>query len=262
MSDEQPLRVERRGGVALITIDRPDRMNALSRATLLAFEELGRSIFEDRALRAIVLTGAGDRAFSAGADLKERKGMNENAVRELLRLYRRSLLWLERSPVPVVAALNGVAFGGGLELALLCDLRIASAHAKLGLPETTLGIIPALGGTQRLPRVVGEAKAKELILLGRRIEAEEALGLGLVSRVVPSERSLIDDTLEWIRPISEGAPIAQRAALAAIDASYEVPMERGMELELVYYDECLRSADRVEALEAFAEKRRPRFRGE
>ncbi len=261
MSDEQPVKVERRGSVAIVTIDRPERMNALSRGTLQAFEELGRSIFADPALRAIVVTGAGDKAFCAGADLKERKGMDENAVREQLRLYRRALLWLERSPVPVVAALNGVAFGGGLEIALLCDLRVAAAGARVGLPETTLGIIPGLGGTQRLPRIVGEAKAKELILLGRRIDAAEALSLGIVNRVVPADKDLIEDTLEWIRPISDGAPIAQRAALAAIDASYDVGMDRGMELEMTYYDDCLRSADRVEALVAFAEKRKPVFRG-
>lgn len=262
MTEDHPVKLERRGGVAIVTIDRPERMNALSRGALLAFEELGRTIFADSSLRAIVLTGAGDKAFCAGADLKERKGMDENAVREQLRLYRRALLWIERSPVPVVAALNGVAFGGGLEIALLCDLRVAAQNVKLGLPETTLGIIPGLGGTQRLPRIVGEAKAKELILLGRRIDATEALSLGIVNRVAPSDTNLIDDTLEWIRPISDGAPIAQKAALAAIDASYDVGMDRGMELEMVYYDDCLRSADRVEALVAFAEKRKAIFRGE
>lgn len=262
MSEDNPVRVERRDGAAIITIDRPDRMNALSRGALVAFEEIGRTIFADASLRALVVTGAGDKAFCAGADLKERKGMGENAVREQLRLYRRALRWLERSPVPVIAALNGVAFGGGLEVALFCDLRVAASHVKIGLPETTLGIIPGLGGTQRLPRIVGEAKAKELILLGRRIDAAEAFALGLVNRVVPAGTDLMSDTLEWIRPISEGAPIAQRAALAAIDASYDVDMDRGLELEMTYYDDCLRSTDRVEALAAFAEKRKPVFRGQ
>jgi enoyl-CoA hydratase/carnithine racemase len=178
-----------------------------------------------------------------------------------VKLYRSELGWLDISPLPVIAAINGVALGGGLELALLCDLRVAAEHALLGLPETTIGIIPGAGGTQRLPRVIGEARAKELILLGRRLDAREALAIGLVNRVTPAGQSVLDDTLAWIRPISEGAPIALAAALGAIDASFEVPLARGLELERVFYDECLRSEDRVEALRAFAEKRKPAFKG-
>jgi enoyl-CoA hydratase/carnithine racemase len=256
-----PVELERRGGVAILTLNRADRMNALSRDTLHAFGRLGRELAADRELRAIVLTGAGDKAFCAGADLKERQGMDENAVRDQVKLYRSELGWLDSSRVPVVAAINGVALGGGLELALLCDLRVAAAHAKLGLPETTIGIIPGAGGTQRLPRVVGEARAKELILLGRRLDANEALAMGLVNRVTPAGTNVLDDTLEWIRPIAEGAPIALAAALGAIDASFSVPLEHGLELERVFYDECLRSEDRVEALRAFAEKRKPAFKG-
>jgi enoyl-CoA hydratase/carnithine racemase len=176
-------------------------------------------------------------------------------------LYRSELGVLDRSPKPVVAALNGVAFGGGLELALIADLRVAAAHAELALPETTLGIIPGAGGTQRLPRVVGEARAKEMILLGRKLGAAEALAWGLVNRVSPAGVSVLDDTLAFLQPIAEGAPIAQAAALGAIDASYDVPLAHGLELERVFYDETLRSEDRLEALRAFAEKRRPAFRG-
>jgi methylglutaconyl-CoA hydratase len=253
--------LERQAGVAILTLARPDRMNALSRETLRRIGSIGRELEGDASLRAIVLTGAGDKAFCAGADLKERQGMDENAVRDQVKLYRSELGWLDRSPVPVVAAINGVALGGGLELALLCDLRVAAPHAELGLPETTIGIIPGAGGTQRLPRVIGEARAKELILLGRRVTAAEALEIGLVNRVSPEGTPVLGDTLEWIRPISEGAPIAQRAALGAIDASFELSLGHGLELERVFYDECLRSEDRVEALRAFAEKRKPVFRG-
>jgi methylglutaconyl-CoA hydratase len=256
-----PVEVERRGSVAILTMNRPDRMNALSREALFCFGRIGRELAGERELRAIVLTAAGDKAFCAGADLKERRGMDENAVREQVKLYRSELGWLDKSSVPVIAAINGVALGGGLELALLCDLRVAAEHALLGLPETTIGIIPGAGGTQRLPRVIGEARAKELILLGRRVDAREALAIGLVNRVTPSGSHVLDDTLEWIRPIAQGAPIALAAALGAIDASFDLSLGHGLELERVFYDECLRSEDRVEALQAFAEKRKPVFQG-
>jgi enoyl-CoA hydratase/carnithine racemase len=161
----------------------------------------------------------------------------------------------------VVAAINGVALGGGLEIALLCDLRVAAEHARLGLPETTLGVIPGAGGTQRLPRLVGEARAKELVLLGTPVTASYALAIGLVNRVTPSGTHVLDDTLDWLRPAVEGAPIAQRAALAAIDAARSPDLEEGLRRELELYDECLTSEDRRQALVAFAEKRRPVFRG-
>jgi enoyl-CoA hydratase/carnithine racemase len=259
MSD--PVKLERRGPVAVLTIDRADRRNALSRDTLLAFGRLGRELIADPEVRAIVITGAGDKAFCAGADLKERQGMTTDDVRVQVGLYRTELGVLDRSPKPVVAAINGVAFGGGMEVALICDLRVCASHAELALPETTLGIIPGAGGTQRLGRVIGEARAKEMILLGRRLNANEALAWGLVNRVTPAGTNLLDDTLAFLAPIAEGAPIAQAAALGAIEASYEVSMERGLELERVFYDETLRSEDRVEALRAFAEKRKPSFRG-
>jgi enoyl-CoA hydratase/carnithine racemase len=262
MSDApSPVRLERRGAVGILTIDRPDRRNALSRDVLLALGRLGRELAADEGVRAIVVTGAGDKAFCAGADLKERQGMSDDDVRVQIGLYRSELGVLDASTKPVIAAINGAAFGGGLELALLCDLRVAAPHAELGLPETTLGIIPGAGGTQRLPRVVGEARAKEIILLGRKLSAAEALSWGLVNRVSPEGVSVLEDTLRWIEPIASGAPIAQSAALRAIEASYEVPLPAGLELERVFYDETLRSEDRLEALRAFAEKRKPAFRG-
>lgn len=261
MNDEVPVKVERREGVALLTIDRPERLNTLSRATLAAFGRIGEELSGDPELRAVIVTATGEKAFCAGADLKERQGMNQDAVRDQVKAYRSELGWLDHCRVPVVAAINGVALGGGLELALLCDLRVAAAHAVLGLPETSIGIIPGAGGTQRLPRVVGEARAKELILLGRRLTADEALAFGLVNRVTPTGTSVVEDTFEWLKPIREGAPIAQRAALGAIDLSFETALEHGLELERLLYDECLRSEDRSEALRAFAEKRRPAFKG-
>jgi methylglutaconyl-CoA hydratase len=221
----------------------------------------GRTLRADSAVRAVVITGAGNQAFCAGADLKERRAMSEDEVRAHLAAHREALAWIEPFPAPVVAAINGVALGGGLELALLCDLRVAAEHAIVGLPETSLGIIPGAGGTQRLPRIVGEARAKELILLGRRISAAHALAIGLVNRVSRPGASLLDDTLEWIKPIIEGAPIAQRAALTAIDESRILGLEAGLDREATLYDTCLVSEDRREALTAFADKRKPAFKG-
>jgi methylglutaconyl-CoA hydratase len=261
MSDAAPIKSELRGSVAVWTIDRPDRVNSLSRDTLLAFGKLAREAATDARVKAIVITGAGDKAFCAGADLKERQGMNENDIRVQVELYRSELGPLDRSPKPVIAALNGVALGGGLELALVCDLRVAAAHAILGLPETSLGIIPGAGGTQRLPRIVGEARAKEMILLNRRLSADEALAWGLVNRVTIAGKNVLDDTLEWIAPIANGAPLAQASALEAIDRSFDTTLELGMELEKVSYDKVLVSEDRREALAAFAEKRKPIFKG-
>jgi enoyl-CoA hydratase/carnithine racemase len=261
MSEDFPVRVEQHGGVEVWTIDRADRANALSRPTLLAFGKLAREAAANPSIRAIIVTGAGDKAFCAGADLKERQGMSENDVRVQVGLYRSELGPLDRSPKPVVAALNGAALGGGLELALCCDLRVAASHAQLGLPETSLGIIPGAGGTQRLPRIVGEARAKEMILLARRLTADEALAWGLVNRVTPAGKNVVEDALEWIRPIAEGAPIAQGAALEAIDRSFDVTLELGLELERVSYDRTIVSEDRREALAAFAGKRKPHFRG-
>jgi methylglutaconyl-CoA hydratase len=256
-----PLSVEQRGTVAIWTIARPDRMNSLSRDLLLAFGRLSREVASNPSVQAVVITGAGDKAFCAGADLKERRGMSENEVRVQLDLYRSELALVDRCPKPVVAAINGVALGGGLELALVCDLRVAASHAELGLPETSLGIIPGGGGTQRLPRLVGEARAKELILLARRLSAAEALAWGLVNRVTPLGTSVVDDAVSWLAPVAQGAPLAQAAALQAIDRALDVPLELGLELEKVSYDRVLVSEDRREALEAFAAKRKPVFRG-
>ncbi|NUP07538.1 MAG: enoyl-CoA hydratase [Polyangiaceae bacterium] len=261
VGEEVPVRLERRGRVGVLVLDRPDRRNALSRKTLSELGRLGRELIADESIRAIVLTGSGEKVFCAGADLKERQSFTNEDVRIQVGLYRSELSVLDKSPKPVIAAMNGSAFGGGLELALICDLRVVVPHAQLGLPETTLGIIPGAGGTQRLPRVVGEARAREMILLGRPISAEVALAWGLVNRVSPSGVSVLDDTIAWIDPIANGAPIAQAAALAAIEQSFDVTLEHGLALERVHYDETLRSQDRLEALRAFAEKRQPRFEG-
>jgi enoyl-CoA hydratase/carnithine racemase len=255
------LQIARRDDVAILTLSREAQRNALSRALVAALGRAGAQLVKDASLRAVILTGEGDRAFCAGADLKERAQMSADEVLQQLRSYRTELAWIDPCPVPVIAAINGAALGGGLELALLCDLRVAAAHAELGLPETSLGIIPGAEGTQRLPRLIGEARAKELILLGRRVSASEAAHLGLVHRVTPAGTDLIEDVWHWIQPIREGAALAQRAALSAIDAARDLPIAAGSTLELELYEKLLTSQDRAEGLRAFAERRKPTFQG-
>lgn len=261
MSDAPGVRLERRGSIALVTLDRPERMNALSRALVSRFGEIGREVAAQNDVRLVIVTGAGDRAFCAGADLKERASMSQDEVRALLLAYESELGWLETCAVPTLAAINGAALGGGLELALLCDLRLAAHHAVLGLPETSLGVIPGAGGTQRLPRLLGEARAKELILRAARLSAPEALILGLVNQVLPKSEDFVLEVMNWAEPILNGAPLAIRAALGAIRGAATRELGAGLALERAAYEECLNSEDRVEALAAFSEKRRPVFKG-
>ena len=255
------VRTERRGPAAIVTLDRPAQRNALSRDTVLELGRAGRELAPDDSVRLVVLTGTGEHAFCAGADLKERASMSDDEVRAMLSLYASELAWLDRSPFPVVAALNGAALGGGLELALACDFRVAAANAVLGLPETSLGILPAAGGTQRLPRIVGYPKALELVLTAARIDAEQALAIGLVHRVTAVGTAVVDDALSWLAPVVEGAPIAQRSALAAVRAARDLPLDEGLAFERRASEACLTSEDRREALRAFAEKRKPIFHG-
>ncbi|MFI5297695.1 MAG: enoyl-CoA hydratase-related protein [Polyangiales bacterium] len=259
---EPSLSLDKHGGALVLTLNRPERMNALSRGLIRAIGSAARAAADDDEVRAIVITGAGDKAFCAGADLKERKEMSRDDVRDVVRLYRSEFGALDHSPKPVVAALNGVAFGGGLELALMADLRVAVASAIVALPETSLAIIPGAGGTQKLPRIVGEARAKEMILLGRRLTADEACVWGLLNKVFPVGCDLLEETLGYLAPILNGAPIAQAAALDAIDKGLDVDLATGMQLEILAYERTLVSEDRDEALIAFAEKRLPAYRGE
>lgn len=254
--------VERRGALAIWTIARPDRRNALSRSVVRELGRLARAASTDRTLRAVIITGAGEQAFCAGADLKERQGMVEEEVRDFLGLYRTSFGAIDRMPVPVVAAIEGVAFGGGLELALSCDFRIAARGAQIGLTETSLGIIPGAGGTQRIVREMGASRAKELILFARRLDAEKALAVGLVTQLAePGERAL-DAAIRFVEPLLGAAPIAIAAALEAVDRACDVSLEEGLTIERTCYERTLVSRDRREALDAFAQKRKPVFTGE
>jgi enoyl-CoA hydratase/carnithine racemase len=254
-------RTERREAIEVWTIDGAPRRNAISMAMLAELNALLARARGDRSLRCVVLTGAGEKAFCAGADLKERARMTPEEVHAFHDGLRRALRGIEEAPQVFVAALNGAALGGGLELALACDLRIAADSAEVGLPEVGLGIIPGGGGTQRLARLVGVARAKDLVLTARRIGAAEALAAGIVLRVAPAAR-LLDEALAYAGEVARNAPVSLRQAKRAIDDGLHLSLDDALALENRLYQDCLGTRDRVEALQAFAEKRPPVFTGE
>jgi enoyl-CoA hydratase/carnithine racemase len=255
------VQVERReGGAAWVTLARPDAMNALSGQLLRELDAAIAELAHAPDVRAIVITGSGDKAFSAGADLKERRGMSAEETRARIDLINAVFNAIARVPRPTIAALNGVAFGGGLELALACDFRVATAGVQLGLTEVRLGIMPGAGGTQRLARLVGASRAKELILLGRRIDAAQAHAMGLVHEVAaPGALAAIVD--KRLGELSGSAPVSVAMAKQAIDRGVDVVLDEGLRIERQCYEVTLGTEDRNEGLRAFAEKRPPRFQG-
>jgi enoyl-CoA hydratase/carnithine racemase len=253
-------RVERReGGAVWVTLSRPEAKNALSRALNLELAGLAAELGRDEAVRAVLLTGAGD-AFSAGADLKERRGVAAADSGPFIDAISGAIRAWAEMPKATIALVNGAAFGGGLELALACDVRIASDAAVMGLSEVRLGIMPGAGGTQRLARLLGVARAKELVLTGRRIDAARALAIGLVSRVVPPGE-LARAGQELADELAACAPLSIAMAKRAIDEGVNLPIADALALERRCYDVTLMSEDRNEGLRAFAEKRPPRFTG-
>jgi enoyl-CoA hydratase/carnithine racemase len=253
-------------GILILTLNRPEAMNCFNFDLLAALAEVIREANFDTALRCIVITGAsgGDpkkASFSTGADLKERKEMIPDQVRRYVFTIRNTFTAVEQVRVPVVAAINGFAFGGGIELAMACDIRIASSAATMGLTETSLAIIPGAGGTQRLPRIIGIAKAKELIFTARRIDAKTALDIGLVNRVVEPDQ-LMSAALEMAREIAKNGPIGVAQAKFAINNGMEASLGVALPLESKAYEATIPTKDRLEALAAFAEKRKPVFKGE
>jgi len=248
------------GFIVTVVLNRPERMNAMNTAMgedlLACFDALHR----DREVRAVVLTGAGDRAFCAGGDLKEREGMTDEAWRAQHAIFEQAAMRVLRCPVPVIAAVEGYALAGGCELALLADFIVAGDTAVFGLPETTLGIFPGIGGTQLLPRVIGAPLAKELIFTGRRMPVEEAKAAGLVNHVVPRGQARAR-ALEIARTIAANGPIAVRQAKKAIAYGLETDLETAMVLALEAYNATVATEDRVEGVRAFNEKRRPHFKG-
>jgi len=245
--------------LARITINRPDKLNALNAAVIAELDQAVAAIERDPAVRGVVLTGAGPKAFVAGADIAEiaEQGPIEGKARALAgqRVFRR----LERCGKPVVAAVNGFALGGGCELAMACHLRVAAEGARFGQPEVKLGIGPGYGGTVRLPRLVGRGRALELLLTGQMIDAQEALRIGLVNRVVPAER-LLPESEQLLRTILENGPLAIRACLEAVDAGLDVGLEEALLLEANLFGLLSGTADMKEGTAAFLAKRKPEFR--
>ncbi len=258
---EDSILTEQRGQILIVTINRPDRMNALDRPTLATGGKLIKNIQYNKDIRVVIVTGSGNKAFCAGADLKERENMSISEVRQYIRAIRDTFTDIENLPVPVICAINGIALGGGLELALACDIRVASPNARMGLTECTLGIIPGGGGTQRLPRLIGRGKAKELLFLGLQVSAEEALDIGLINRIAP-EGKLMDVVLEMAERIVNNSPIAIQQAKFAVNRGTEVDINQGLVIESEAYEVCIPTKDRLEALAAFKEKRKPVFKGE
>jgi enoyl-CoA hydratase/carnithine racemase len=258
----ETLRVEDRGeGLLLLTLDRPEVANAMNtqmgRDLLAFFEEVNAAPARQRC---IVLTGAGARAFCAGGDLKERNGMTDEAWQDQHLLFERMVRAFTGCPTPVIGAVNGAAYAGGCELALLCDFIYAAETARFALTEVTLGIMPGAGGTQNLPRAVGERRAKEIILTGRPFTSAEACEWGMVNRLCAPGR-VVEEALETGRHIADNAPIAVRQAKHAIQFGLQMDLASAMMFEIEAYNRMVPTADRREGVAAFNEKRKPRFTG-
>ncbi|MBT2653805.1 enoyl-CoA hydratase/isomerase family protein [Bacillus sp. ISL-18] len=246
--------------IAVITINRPEALNAFNYDTLLELKQKIELIRINQEVRAVIITGAGEKAFSVGADLKERKHLTEEQVKRNLLKINEVFNDIDLLPQPTIAAINGFAFGGGMELALACDFRIAAQTAVMGLTETSLAIIPGAGGTQRLPRLVGQAKALELILTAKRLTANEADHYGLLTKVVDRSK-LVSECFSFCSELLANGPVALQQAKFAIKNGMNTDLHTGLQIERKAYEVTLKTEDRIEALQAFSEKRKPNFKG-
>lgn len=254
----EEVRVTVEDGIAAATLNRPARYNALGARIANELNAMLDGIEKDSEVRALILTGAGDRAFCSGVDLKERREMDADGRWAHNRALNEFAERLAKLQIPTIAAINGLALGGGFEITLACDFRVAAEQAEFGLPEVGIGIIPGAGGTQRLPRLIGPTKAKDLIFTARRIGAEEALEMGILSRIVPADQ-LTDAAKEIAGTIAQNSPLAVALAKASIDIGMETSIEQGLRFETAAIRTTLASEDYQEGLAAFAEKRPPEF---
>ena len=252
--------VSRDGGVSTVTIDRQDALNALDVATLTELRDRLRELAEEPETRVVVLTGAGERAFAAGADIKYMSGLDTRQAKGWGGLGHETARLLETMPRPTIAAINGFALGGGCELAMACTLRLAADSARLGQPEISLGLIPGYAGTQRLARLVGKSKAMEMCLTGAPITADEALRLGLVNRVVPAA-ALMDEARKLAAQLAGNAPIAMRYIISVINNGLEMPFTEASQYEATLFGLVASTDDMKEGTRAFLEKRKPQFHG-
>jgi len=251
---------EHDGAVAVITLNRPSVLNALNIPLLTDLNRALTVIENDATVRALVLTGAGDKAFAAGADIQEMASLASGEARGYSTFGQQVFNHIEKLGKPVIAALNGVALGGGCELALSCTLRVASETARLGQPEINLGLIPGFGGTQRLPRLIGASRALDLLLTGRIVSATEAFEMGLINRVVPSA-DLLQTARDLAIELAAKPPLAARFVLDAVASAAELSLDRGLQVESALFGQAANTSDAKEGLAAFLEKRAPRFTG-
>jgi enoyl-CoA hydratase len=255
------LRYERDGAVATLTVSRPKVLNALNRATLGELLQAVSAFRHDPEARVLILTGAGDKAFVAGADIAEMAALSRSQAEELARQGQRLTTEIEAVPKPVIAAVNGYALGGGCELAMACDLIFASENARFGQPEVNLGLLPGFGGTQRLARLVGRTMARQLVFTGETVTAQRAAEIGLVNAVYASER-LLEATREVARLIASRGPLAVGAAKRAINQGVDLALEPALALEAMLFGALFDTADMREGTRAFLDKRQPAFRGQ
>ena len=247
-------------GVAQITFNRPKALNAMNSETMAELQAAVNACNNDEAIKALVLTGAGDKAFVAGADISQMQDMRPQEALAFMELGQETLRRMETMPKPVIAAVNGFALGGGTEIALACDIRFASENAAFGQPEILIGVIPGWGGTQRLPRIVGMGRAKELILSGGRIDAQRAYEIGLVNRVFPADQ-LLPETLKFARKLAGMPGFAVKMAKHAVNFGCDQALESACRLEAECTAQCFSTDDQKEGMKAFLEKRKPTFTG-
>ncbi|WP_417897395.1 enoyl-CoA hydratase-related protein [Bacillus haimaensis] len=255
------IQVEVKNYIATVTLNRPDAMNAFNYDMLVELGLVAEELRTNTEVRVVVVTAAGEKSFSVGADLKERRGLTEQQVRRNVYKIGDVFNRIADLPQPTIAAINGYAFGGGMELLLACDFRVTARDVKMGLTETSLAIIPGAGGTQRLPRIIGEAKAMELILTARRFTGEEANGFGLITRLVDESSQVLGGAMELAHEMLKNGPVALQQAKFAIRQGMGVDMQTGLQIERKAYEVIIPTEDRVEALVAFGEKRAPEFKG-
>ncbi|WP_085992297.1 enoyl-CoA hydratase-related protein [Oceanobacillus senegalensis] len=246
--------------IAYITINRPDVLNCFNYQTLVELGDVLQDLHIDQKVRVVIFTGAGSKAFSAGADLKERKTLNDKEVRRNVKKISEVFEQVANLPQPTIAAINGYAFGGGFELALACDFRLAAGNSIMGLTETSMGIIPGAGGTQRLPRLIGPSQAMELIFTAKRLTADDAYQYGIVNQVIDEEQ-LLSKCEQLANEILKNAPVAVKQAKFAIRNGMNTDLATGLQIESNAYELTIPTQDRKEALKAFAEKRPPEFIG-
>jgi len=251
--------VEKKEGVGLIKINRPNNLNALNKDTIFELTKAVEELEKDKSIKVVILTGEG-KAFIAGADIKQMKEMNSSEAKKFAEMGHKLLMNIEKSRLPFIAAVNGYALGGGCEVMMACDICIAASSAKIGQPEINLGIHPGFGGTQRLPRLVGRMKAKELLLTGENIDANEAHRIGLVNMVVPDDK-IMEEAEKIANKIASKSTVQTAFIKSLVNKGMEVDLKKACELEISYFSNSFQTEDQKEGMTAFLEKRKPNFKG-